>query len=239
MRRFREIFSYAPCGSNRARALPSGGFTLVEILLAISILAAVMAIGFAVFGAGITVSGPLRDKQCMWEMGRTCLAQMTADLEAMMVPPTVAGRPAKPDAAEDGLVFTLQAGTSSTAPKLVRFAVRTAEAAYPAGMAEIAYYIEAARRPYGGPLVLRRAVRPYPFEAFTPSPYDPVICEQLETWQVVLTGPAGKYWEPKTDPQKSSWPAAVGMTLKIRSPELTETFRTRVALPPGETRATE
>ena len=32
---------------------------------------------------------------------------------------------------------------------------------------------------------------------------------------------------------------AVGMTLKIRSPELTETFRTRVALPPGETRATE
>jgi prepilin-type N-terminal cleavage/methylation domain-containing protein len=216
-----------------------GGFTLIEILLAISILVAVMAIGFAVFGTALTVSGPLEDKQRMWEMGRICLAQMTADLEAMMVPPAVAGRPVKHDTEEGADVFVAQYGSASQAPSLMRFAVRTADGAHPAGMVQVTYYTEDARTPYDGPLVLRRAERPYPFEVFAPRPDDPVICEQLEAWQVDLKGPSGNVWEPDTDPQKSPLPSAVGLTLKVRGAELAQTFRTRIALPLRETEASQ
>jgi general secretion pathway protein J len=211
------------------------GFTLLEILVALFILATIMTLIFGSFEGVFSNADHINAASDMLEMGSTCLNRISMDLQALHVMHYPRYRP--PDIDDDPDIYriegTLDAGAGETFSRL-RF---TSLAHLPLnqdhrqGIARIVYYIE---NDGENGHILRRADHLFPYPEFEPSPEDPVLCEKVLSFRLVyhsVKGDEEEEWDSESDDLDRSTPKSIGITLTIGDAEAPYEFSTEVALP--------
>lgn len=211
------------------------GFTLLEILVALVILATIITLIFSSFEGVFSNADHINAASDLFEMGSACLNRITRDLQALHIMNYPRYQP--PDIDDDPdiyrIVGTLDAGAGESFSRL-RF---TSLAHLPLnqdhrqGIAQIVYYIQSDGENGN---VLRRADDLYPYPEFEPRPEDPVLCEQVLSFQLVFhtaQGDEEEEWDSESDDTDYSTPKSIGITLTIGDAETPYELSTEVALP--------
>ena len=213
----------------------ASGFTLVEILLAITLLALVVSMLLGTMRTMASGHSHLGRRQEIWEMGRMGMTRLAADLIAVTpLPPLPGGEPT--GEASPALQGRSEGGTLQKETHL-RLVTRPPgrdprpEAAWPR---EVFYHVAAADAPYEGPFVVLRGER-VPMSADAPAPEtdDPVLWEGVQTLSFRFFDAAGRahdHWPPR-NADASVLPRALEVDLLLTLDGQQERFRTRIAVP--------
>jgi general secretion pathway protein J len=212
-----------------------GGFTLIEILLAIfifSILVTTVFGSFAVLSDGAEI---LKTDTGLHQATRACLDRIVRDLKQIhfALPPQYS----KPKFNDDPHEYRLvggQADAGNADFDQLRFASLAHISFYGAprlGIARIIYYpMELTPDNW----VLRRADHIYPYPDFEPSEQDPILCENLLEFNLTyydLEGDEFERWDTESDDHDYSSPRSIAITLKTGDEEQAVTLSARVDLP--------
>jgi len=211
------------------------GFTLLEILLAILILAVVVTTVLASFNAVFSTTETLDNSAQIYAMAKTCLNRMVADLDAL----TIAQRPfyKPPDyddppdpyrivgstAEGDGIGFAAL-GFASRAHLPMENSSRT-------GIAAINYYIMVKE---DGQPVLKRSDTLYPYPTFEENSSDPVLCERVKSLAFTYYDAEGsdyESWDSDSENFNYATPKAIKIKLEIGDEAESYIFQTMVKLP--------
>jgi general secretion pathway protein J len=211
------------------------GFTLLEILVAVFILGVVVTTVLSSFNMVFSNADALETSASTFEMGRSCMARITRDLENafILMPPLF--KPPALDTPPDPYRFqgTVENKGGTTLAKL-RFTSQAhvpLEGSHAGGIAEIVYYVQAA--PDGG-LRLKRADNRYPYPRFEERSADPVLCENVKSLAfeyVDAEGTASDAWDSESPRTGNATPAMVAVRLEIGDRDDGYGFQTTVALP--------
>jgi general secretion pathway protein J len=224
--------SRGPGGPN-----PESGFTLLEILIAISIFAVVVTTVFGSFHGVFGQVGILQESMDAHEMAKNCLDRMMTDLQSIHVAqPPAYSPPENTTAADPYRVVgeTVEEGGSSFGR--LRFA---SLAHVPlgrhkrSGIAEIVYHVTAEA---DGTFMLRRSDRLDPAGADeTAGPAnDPILCEGLRSVAFIFINAEGdpqEVWDSDSDAFDFQTPRAVRIRLVLGMAETAHVFETAVVLP--------
>lgn len=223
-----------------------GGFTLLEILIAIAIFAMLATIVYSSFNAAVSRTGAIKEGQAAYEMGANCLRRICADLTGLYVEPYPLYQPPDYDDPKDPYAFAGGIAYPG-AESFSRLSFASTEhlpisggpaenGLRPGGLARIRYHVEPGPNPDAG-FVLRRGDRPFPYEE---PPYgddpenDPILCthvSELEFTFYDAGGEAHESWNSDEQTVKYATPRAVGIYLKIKTEQGEYPFSTRIALP--------
>ncbi len=203
------------------------GFTLLEILLAILIFSIVVTTIFGSFNAVFSSAGALHKGTGLYEMGKNCLARMTADLRALhVIRSPLYTKPGFDSPPGPYRVF----GDSSYSVDGTFSRMRFASFAHlpfgenrEEGIAEIIYYVAINR---DGDAVLRRADNLFPYERFKDNRLeergsDPILCEGVKSLTFTYYDEEGteyEFWNSESEEFDYATPRAVKITLAIGSP---------------------
>jgi general secretion pathway protein J len=213
----------------------AAGFTLLEILVAVFILAVVVTTVLASFNMVFSTTGALETSATMFESGQTTLNRIIHDLENLFVldrpvykPPTVDGPP-------DPYRFqaSLESFGGIQLAKL-RFTSRAHVALSPSrrdGIGEIVYYLQADA---AGSLRLKRADHLYPYPRFEERISDPVLCENVKSLAfeyVDARGESTDTWDSEAPKFGNGTPVMVAVRLELAEAGESYVFQTTVALP--------
>jgi len=212
-----------------------GGFTLLEILVAIFIFAIVVTTIFGSFNSVFSKGEELQTDVAVYEMARRCLSRMTADLAQIYVAQRPAYvPPATSDEEDPYQVLGEEVLRGSAGFARLRFASRAhlpMGAPPGGGVARIVYYPDEAA---DGSLVLRRSDQPDPAPDFEESPADPIVCENLRAMTCTFFDEDGnphEGWDSDAAEHGFGTPVGVGIKLEIGDDQRAAVFETRVALP--------
>jgi general secretion pathway protein J len=214
---------------------PDPGFTLLEILIAISIFAIIVTTIFGSHNLVFSSSKAVEEDLAVYEMAKGCISRITDDLLSLHVclPPEYA--PLDSDDKEDPFKitgFTTDAGSESFS-RLV-FASRahvSLEKNIQGGIARIVYYVQESDE---SRYVLRRADKLYPYEPFEEKKSDPVLCENVKSLVFkYYDGENSEYdvWDSDSADFDYSTPRAIKITLEIGDDSSFLPFETMVKLP--------
>lgn len=218
--------------ASRARS-GLGGFTLMEILVAILILAIVVTTVLASFNMVFSTTGAVSAGQALFEMGKNCLNRMALDLENITVAETVGAKPKALDDPPEPYRFkaTIE-NVGGTRFAQIRFTSRahvSLEKPDREGIAEIVYYVQARR---DGGFRLRRADHLYPYPArFEERADDPVLCEHVKSLAAAYfaeDGTAFETWDSDSEQFGMATPVMVALRLEIGDGEEHALFETIV-----------
>jgi general secretion pathway protein J len=213
----------------------NAGFTLMEILVAIAILAVVVTTVLASFNSVFSTSEVLDSSTEIYEMAKNCLKRITVDLQSIHI----AQRPLyKPpgldDAADPYRIVGTTEDIGGTGLAKIRFASRAHvrfENSIRDGIAEIIYYVQAKN---DGHLVLKRADNLYPYPDFEEKGSDPVLCKYVKSLAFKYYDPEGTAyddWDSDSDEFGNATPRAVAVQLELANNSVSQTFETLVSLP--------
>jgi general secretion pathway protein J len=224
-----------PTGACGRPAAAGGGFTLLEVLVAIFIFGIVVTTIFGSFNSVFSSGEDLQNDAARHEMARRCLDRMATDLGQIHVAQRPAYAPPTADDAGDPFRLVGEGGDRG-AGALARLTFSShahvpLDGSSAGGIARIVYYpAEAA----DGGLVLRRSDRLDPAPDFEESPVDPILCENLRalTWTFFdEAGEAHESWDSDAAETGFATPVAVGVRIEIGDEQQGQVFETRVALP--------
>ncbi|MFZ1983685.1 MAG: prepilin-type N-terminal cleavage/methylation domain-containing protein [Desulfatitalea sp.] len=223
-------------GPNRRSNRGIGGFTLLEILVAMSIFAIVMALIFGTFEGVFSNADHVTRSSALFEMADACLGRIATDLQATHVMQTP--RYKKPEMDSEPDIYRIEAKNETmgdgtfTQLRFASLAHLPIGGTHPEGIAEIVYYAQELER---GEYILRRADHPYPYpEKFEPKKTDPILCEQVRSFKLLFYDKEGREqeeWDSEDDDFEYSTPAAVKVELTLGSEESPYEFSTIVTLP--------
>jgi general secretion pathway protein J len=216
------------------------GFTLLEILIAITIFSVLVTTIYSSLNAVLSRNDAIVYGADIHEKARSCLNRMVNDLTSVYVElPPLYKQPetiSKPDPYR----FVAEKTTVGTNyyPK-IRF---TSMSHLPmtgsagSGIAEIVYYAIENKDRDSRP-ILKRSDRAFPFyqdDTFEERESDPILCEDVE--ELVLTyydqdGDAHEEWDSESDFYKYATPKRVAIQLKIKKKSEVYVFNTQVELP--------
>lgn len=213
------------------------GFTLMEIMIAMFILSVVISLVFGsldgVFGSADHVNA----QSDLLEMGQSCMDRITADLNALHImnyPRYQA--PDINDDKEEALYRFEGEAVSMGGHSLAK--LRFASLAHLAlnhdtreGIAEIVYYILESE---DGEFTLRRKDTLYPYPEFEEDENDPIVCEQVQTFEVVYFDHEGRDtedWDSQSDDVEYATPVAIAIKLAVGDEQAPMVLSTRIALP--------
>jgi len=218
------------------RALACGnGFTLLEILLAIFILAIVMSLVFGSFQGVFSSADRINATSDLYEMAGAGLVRISADLTALHIAQKPRYKP--PDIDSDPDPYRIEGTTEYMGGRSYAMLRFTSLAHLPMGrnprngIARIVYYVQAAPN---GTYALHRSDALYPFAEFKPSASDPIVCEQVRAFKVIYydkDGRESEEWDSESDTFENSTPRTIGIRLTLGSEESDYEFSTEVALP--------
>ena len=211
------------------------GFTLMEVLVAIAILAIVVTTILASFNSVFSTTEVLDESADIFEMAKNCLKRMTLDLESIHFAQRPIYHPPELDQPPDPyrLVASTE-GSGGTGFAQLRF---TSNAHLPlekgqrGGIAEIVYYLQPRE---DGLSVLKRADNLYPYPDFEEKGSDPVLSKYVKSLAFKFYDKEGiefDVWDSDSDEFGYASPAAIGIKLELASKTASHTFETMVALP--------
>lgn len=210
----------------------TGGFTLVEILLAFLILGIVVTTVMASFNAVFSTTDALDSGSRYFEMAKNCLNRMTQDLQALYVrQPPLYKKPDLNDPPDLYRVVGATAEAGGTGFAALRFASSAhlqLEKSRRDGIAEIVYYVQAKDE---GHRVLKRADNLYPYPEFEERGTDPVLCNNLKSLVFKYYDADGdEYdeWDSESDEYEYATPAAIRIQLEIGNDTRSYEFETTV-----------
>ena len=226
---------YTPSGHTGFSDKPDYGFTLLEILIAITIFAIIITTVFGSHNYVFSSAKAVEEDIAAYEMAKGCLSRITDDLGSLHVrlPPEYTIDDS--DDNEDPFKISGQpADAGSESFSRLMFASRahlSLEKSIQEGIARIVYYVQKSDETR---YVLRRADNLYPYEPFEEKKSDPVLCENVKS--LVF-----KYYDDKGD-EYDSWdsdsadvdystPRAIKITLEIGDDANFLLFETMVKLP--------
>lgn len=195
------------------------GFTLLELLIAITMLVIVLTTLYGSYRSFLTRNPWIENEIQSQEMARTCLNQMLADLGAVYVVPSSEYRPPQSSDSPNPycvIAENLSAG-KKTFPRLrfsslfhLRLEDRRRQ-----DIAHIVYYIQPISN---GTFVLRRSETLYPFPPFKENPADPVLCKDIRSLSYTFYDSKGKeylIWDSDSSDFGQQTPAAMHITIEI------------------------
>ena len=212
------------------------GFTLMEILIAIAILAIVVTTALASFNAVFSTTEVLDDSANLYEMAHTCMKRIVFDLNSIHIGQRPLYKPPEFDQPPDP--YRLIASTEETGgtgfAETLRFTSRAHlpfEKSSREGIVEIIYYLQATNN---GHLELRRADNPYPYPDFEKKGSDPVLCKYVKSLSFTFFDKDGlefDVWDSDSDEFGYATPVAIAVKLELLNKAETHTFETMVSLP--------
>ncbi len=197
------------------------GFTILELLIAITLLVIVLTTLYGSY-RGILTRNPWMENEIRFqEMARTCLNQMLADLGAFYVVPSSEYRP--PLSFDQPNPYCLIAETISTGkknfPRLgfsslfhLQLGNRPLQ-----NIARIVYYVQPLS---DGSFVLRRSETFYPYPPFKENSADPVLCKAIRSLIYTFYDSMGKEhqtWDSDSSDNGRQTPAAMHITLELEA----------------------
>jgi general secretion pathway protein J len=218
-----------------ARTRAAGGFTLMEILVAMVILGVVVTTVLASFSMVFSTTGSIENTQAVFDMGKTSLNRIVRDLENIFVLDRPLYKPPPVDGPLDP--YRLQGSVDSfggTRLAKLRFTSRAHVPLSPSrrdGIAEIVYYLQ----PDGaGTLRLKRADHLYPYPRFEERNSDPVLCENVKTLAIDYVDAEGSItdaWDSESSKFNNATPVRVAVRLEVAEGNDSYVFQTSVVLP--------
>ncbi len=219
-----------------ARRRQTAGFTLMEILVSITILAIVVTTALASFNAVFSTTEVLDESASIHEMANTCFRRIALDLKSIQISQRPLYKPPEFDQPPDP--FRLVATTEDTAgtgfAQNLRFTSRAhvrLEKSPREGIAEITYYLQPTD---DGHLALKRADNLYPYPAFEKKGSDPVLCKYVKSLSFKFFDTEGNefdVWDSDSDEFGYATPKAITLKLELAMKTEVHTFETMVSLP--------
>lgn len=214
---------------------PASGFTLMEILVAITILAIVVTTILASFNSVFSTTEVLDESADLYAMAKNCMQRMVLDLESIYIAQRPIYKPPELDQPGDSyrIVATIQ-DVGGMGFAQLRFASRahvSLEKSHREGIAEIIYYVQSKA---DGHLVIKRADHLYPYPDFEESGSDPVLSKYVKSLAFKFYDQDGleyDVWDSDSDEFGYATPRAVAIRLELANKSTSQTFETRVFLP--------
>lgn len=241
---------FADTASKRRTA----GFTLIEILVSISIFAVLATMVYSSLNAVLSRNEAIKEAGNVHEMAKNALNRMTMDLTAMFVEQypeyQVPGINDPPDpyrvlGEEDYVRGNLSSRLSFVSTEHLGISSDIVS-----GLGRIVYYLEQpGDRPGdrfadrsgngdGQGLLLKRSEKPFPYDIDPDSPLDtaqdPVLCEGIETFSLTFVdenGQTHREWNSDSETYRFATPRAVIIHMKVASNNAAHDFTTRVDIP--------
>lgn len=224
------------CGIGRS---PSG-FTLLEILVAMSIFTIVMTLIFGSFGGVFSSADHVTAGSALFEMADACMDRITSDLESIHVLDLpryqVPEMESKPD------LYRVESKNESMHGNTFAQLRFTSQAHLPIsgdgreGIAEIVYYAQESNNgPDDDTFIIKRSDTLYPYpEKFEPKDSDPVMCEQVREFKLTFYDKEAREqeeWDSEDDDYEYCTPTAVKVELMIGPEAAPYAFTTTIELP--------
>ncbi len=212
----------------------SGGFTLLEIMVAIFIFALVITTVFGSFRAVFSSVDAIGGDVAIFESARTCMERMATDLEALYV--FQYPRYTKPEFNDPEDPYRLVgdatdvAGISFGRLQFASLAHLSFNRNPRQGVCRIVYY---AHQRSDDSLVLRRADHLYPFPDFEESEDDPILCDNLLALEFGYIGDEDEVsdrWDSESADTDYATPRSVEIRLTVGTPSRPREFTTRIPL---------
>jgi general secretion pathway protein J len=215
---------------------PDTGFTLMEILVAIAILAIVVTTVLASFNSVFSTTEVLDENANLYEMAKNCLKRMALDLESIHVTQRPIYKPPELDQPPDPYRFVATvADTGGTGfAQYLRFTSRAHvgfEKKIRQGIAEVIYYVKAGD---DGHMTLKRADNLYPYPEFEEKGSDPALCKYVKSLSFKFYDKDGiefDVWDSDSDEFGYATPKAIAIKLELANKKVSHTFETMVSLP--------
>lgn len=211
------------------------GFTLLEILLALFIMAIFMTTLMTSYSAVFMNADALDRGSADFEMVGTCFDRVVADLSATHI--TLKPFYRRPDLDDDSDPHLFKGEVHSINGKdfsRLRFASLTH---LPfgkdtrQGIAEIVYYVMEAE---DEALVLKRADNLFPYEEFEEKAGDPVVCEKIMSFTLTYYDEEGEdydTWDSDSDDSGYGTPRSVDIVIGFIDESPVPVQKTRVYIP--------
>ena len=225
--------------SNKQRATsneqPDSGFTMLEILIAISIFAIIITTIFGSHNYVLSSAGDIEKDIELYEMAKNCMNRMAFDLKSMHLSLPPEYTPPDSDDTPDSFKIEgniAEAGSESFAR--LKFASRahvSLEKNFKEGIALIVYYVQASDE---NGFVLRRSDRLYPYEEFEEKKSDPVLCESVKSLTFKFYDQEGSEfdtWDSDSVDFNYATPGTIKIKLEIGDDSNYLPFETMVILP--------
>jgi general secretion pathway protein J len=212
--------SQKPGASGQQR---EAGFTLMEVLVAITILAVVVTTILASFNSVFSTTEVLDQSADIYEMAKNCMKRLTSDLESINIAQRPLYKPPEFDQPPDPYRIVATTGDTRAHISLGKSPGK--------GIAEIIYYVQAASE---SDLVLKRADNLYPYPAFEERGSDPVLCKYVKSLAFKFYDQDGTEfdaWDSDSDEFGYATPKAIGVRLELANKAASCTFETMVSLP--------
>lgn len=218
------------------------GFTLLEILMAIFVMAILITTVLGSYKAVFIHAEVLPRAVSQYEMANICLNRIIADLAAIRITPAAAHVLPGATGPYDPLRF--QGEIDALGGGLARLHF-SADAHLPMGedsrrgIARIVYY---AGRNDDDRIDIRRSDRLYATTPFEEDGADPVVCENVSSFAAEYIDEEGtvhETWDSESDQWEYATPAAVGIRIQFGDGSVVAPQQTRVKLPVyrGKTKA--
>jgi general secretion pathway protein J len=213
---------------------PAGGFTLLEILVAIFIFAIVITAVFGSFRAVFSSTNAVSADEAEYAAARTCLQRMARDLDAMYITRDTFYSKPKFNGTKDPYRVvgdtTDVAGSSFGRLRFASLAHLRLNQDPREGVCRIVYYVQ---RRADGSLVLRRSDHLYPFPDFEESEDDPILCDHilsLEFAYMDAKGDMNERWDSESADDEYATPQLIEIRMTVGQPSRPIPFTTRIAL---------
>ncbi len=213
------------------------GFTLMEIMIAMFILAVVISLVFSSIDSVLGSADHVNAQSDLLEMGQSGMNRITADLNALHIMDYPRYQP--PGIAEDEreALYRIEGEAVSMGGHQFAKLRFTSLAHLPLnhdareGIAEIIYYVLGSE---GDGYTLRRKDTLYPYPDFEEDENDPVVCEKLQTFEVLYFDHEGREtedWDSQSRNVEYATPVAVAIKLAVGDNDAPMVLNTRIALP--------
>ena len=211
------------------------GFTLMEVLVAIAILAIVVTTILASFNSVFSTTEALEDSTDIYEMAKNTMKRIAQDIESIYIAQRPVYKPPEFDQPPD--LYRIEGTTEEvggTSFAKLRFAskahVHFGESPR-GGVAEIIYYIHAKNdeRP-----VLKRSDNLYPYPGPDEQRIDPVVCKYVKSFEIKYFDAEGTEfdtWDSDSEEYDYGTPKTIRIILELAKKDSSHLFETRVSLP--------
>ncbi len=211
------------------------GFTMLEILIAISIFAIIVTTVFGSHNYIFSSAKVVEEDIAAYEMAKSCLSRITDDFQSLHVSLPPEYTPPDSDDEEDPFKITGEtADAGGESFSRLMFASRahvSFEKNIQEGIARIVYYVQKSDENI---YILRRADNLYPYEPFEEKKTDPVLCENVKSLVFKYYDEEGSEydtWDSDLADVDYSTPRAIKITLEIGDDSSFLPFETMVKLP--------